>query len=91
MSTISEFVELTSIQLADPESAIDQYAVGVIASKMIEKLNKKRAQGRGKWWHEEYCTQQTLSTMLREHVEKGDPLDVAIFAMMLYLRDESII
>ena len=32
MSTISKFVELASIQLADPENAIDQYAVGVIKS-----------------------------------------------------------
>jgi hypothetical protein len=28
--------------------------------------------------------------MLREHVEKGDPIDVANFCMILYYRGEKI-
>jgi hypothetical protein len=36
------------------------------------------------------CTQQDLSNALREHVEKGDPRDVANFCMFLWARREAI-
>jgi len=37
------------------------------------------------------CPQQRLSDMLRVHVEKGDPRDVANFCMFLHQRGEAIL
>jgi hypothetical protein len=48
---------------------------------MKDKLAKAREKGRSGW---ETCPPDDLSRMLREHVEKGDPRDVANFAMMLW-------
>ena len=59
----------------------DDLAVDRFAEVMKAKLAKKRTEGRGGW---EQCSPIVLSTMLREHVDKGDPVDVANFAMMLY-------
>ena len=66
--------------------AVDQFAVAMRA-----KLATKRAQGRGGWDNRLECTQQMLSTMLIEHIPKGDPVDVANFAMMLHQRGETIL
>jgi len=48
---------------------------------MKDKMAAARAKGRGGW---EQCDPATLSDMLRKHVEKGDPRDVANFCMMLW-------
>jgi hypothetical protein len=48
---------------------------------MKEKLAQARAKGRH-GWHE--CPPEELSRMLRAHVEKGDPRDVANFCMFLW-------
>ena len=69
--------------------AVECFAVDCFAVAMIAKLAKKRADGRG-GWSGDACTADSLSKMLREHVEKGDPLDVGIFAMMLHQRGERI-
>ena len=65
----------------------DDTAVDEFAAAMKEKLAKARAKGRGGW---EQCDTTDLSIMLREHVEKGDPLDVANFCMMLWHHTASI-
>ncbi|MBY3333725.1 hypothetical protein HFN98_24340 [Rhizobium laguerreae] len=57
---------------------------------MKAKLAEKRAQGRGGWDDKDDCSDIWLSELLREHVEKGDPLDVGNFAMMLHQRGERI-
>ena len=59
----------------------DDMAVDRFAAEMKAKLAAARAKGRDGW---EACDPATLSTMLREHVEKGDPRDVANFAMFLW-------
>lgn len=59
----------------------DDIAVDRFAAAMKEKLKLAREKGRGGW---EQCSQAVLSGMLREHVEKGDPRDVANFCMMLW-------
>ncbi|MBB2818971.1 UNVERIFIED_ORG: hypothetical protein GGD59_002216 [Rhizobium esperanzae] len=68
----------------------DDIAVDRFASAMKAKLAEKRAQGRGGWDDKDDCSSLWLSTLLREHVEKGDPLDVGNFAMMLHQREERI-
>ncbi|MDR5802171.1 hypothetical protein [Caballeronia sp. LZ001] len=59
----------------------DDKSVDRFAQAMKEKMAAARAKGRGGW---EQCSPDDLSRMLREHVEKGDPRDVANFCMMLW-------
>lgn len=68
----------------------DDVAVDAFATAMKEKLAAARAKGRGGWEDPTQCTAEDLSRMLREHVEKGDPRDVANFCMMLHQRGEVI-
>ncbi len=64
----------------------DETAVAYLATAMNTKLARARAKGRSGWDSPE-CTQQHL---LREHVEKGDPVDVANFCAFLAARGEGI-
>lgn len=59
----------------------DDVAVDKFAQAMKEKLADARAKGRSGW---ETCDPADLSRMLREHVEKGDPRDVANFCAFLW-------
>lgn len=68
----------------------DDLAVDRFAIAMKAKLAKKRAEGRGGWEDKNQCTGAFLSTLLREHVDKGDPVDVANLAMMLHQRGERV-
>lgn len=69
----------------------DDVAVDRFAEAMKAKLARKRADGRGGWDDKELCSQAFLSNLLRGHVDKGDPVDVANFAMMLHQRGEAIL
>lgn len=77
---------------ASPKGAVhpDDLAVDAFAAAMKAKLAEARAKGRGGWNGDESSMQQRLSEMLRDHVEKGDPRDVANFCMFLHQRGESI-
>ncbi|WP_395451153.1 hypothetical protein ACHMW7_16000 [Aminobacter sp. UC22_36] len=68
----------------------DDLAVDRFAAVMKAKLAKKREEGRG-GWEGPACNAEILSIMLRKHVEKGDPVDVANLAMMLQQRGEGIV
>lgn len=71
-----------------PAPHFDDAVVDSFAVAMKEKLALARAKGRHGW---ETCTDSaTLSEMLREHVEKGDPRDVANFCMFLWFHGFSI-
>ncbi|WP_221953049.1 hypothetical protein [Rhizobium laguerreae] len=76
--------------LSHQEEHEDDIAVDRFAAAMKAKLAEKRAQGRGGWDDKDDCSDIWLSELLREHVEKGDPLDVGNFAMMLHQRGERI-
>lgn len=65
--------------------AVDRFAVAMKA-----KLAQKRAEGRGGWEDKDQCSNALLSRLLVEHVQKGDPIDVANFCMMLHQRGELI-
>ncbi|MFC0684663.1 hypothetical protein [Novosphingobium clariflavum] len=73
-----------------PAEHPDDVAVDLFAAAMKAKLAMKRAEGRGGWQNRDECSAERLSGMLRDHVGKGDPVDVANFAMMLHQRDEKI-
>lgn len=64
----------------------DDLAVDRFAAAMKSKLAKKRADGRGGWDDPEQCSIAFLSKLLREHVAKGDPVDVGNLAMMIHQR-----
>lgn len=66
----------------------DDRGVQSFARAMREKLAKKRAEGRGSWWDVNECSAGHLSSLLLDHLEKGDPVDIGNFAMMLFNRPE---
>ena len=68
---------------------IDDRAVDNIAKAMKQKLANQRAKGYAGW--NDDCSQERLSEMLRAHVEKGDPIDVANFCAFLLYRGEGIL
>lgn len=81
-------------RLRDPENGDkhpDDDAVDAFAAAMKAKLAEARTKGRGGWEDKQDCPQQRLSDMLRSHVEKGDPRDVANFCMFLHQRGEAIL
>lgn len=67
----------------------DDAAVDALTTLMKAKLAKQRDKGYGGWDDTE-CSQQHLSNLLRGHVEKGDPVDVANFCAFLSARGEGI-
>lgn len=73
-----------------PLEHVDNKAVVAIADLMISKLAKQRAKGYGGWDVRSQCSQEHLVKLLRDHVEKGDPVDVANFCAMLSFREERI-
>ena len=70
-----------------PVQHSDDIAVDLFAEKMKEKLGKSRDKGRSGW---EDCPIEHLIASLKDHISKGDPVDVANFAMMISQRGESI-
>lgn len=85
---INEVMQMAVGAGEDPDE--DDIAVAAFALAMSEKLAMKRRDGRGGWDDPDEVSQAGLSRMLREHVDKGDPVDVANFAMMLHQRGEKI-
>lgn len=72
---------------AEPEVHPDDLAVEAFAAVMKAKLAKKREEGYGGWKDPEACAVEALAWQLIHHVAKGDPADVANFAMFLFHRD----
>lgn len=58
----------------------DAMALEVFQKRIIAKMQRSAAMGRKGW---QSCTQAQLNKMLKEHIAKGDPVDVANFCMML--------
>jgi hypothetical protein len=70
----------------------DDIAVNLFAAEMKRKLARKREAGYSGWDQpydentESGCTIDFLWYQLREHIDKGDPVDIGNFAMMIYNR-----
>ncbi|WKL14221.1 hypothetical protein QYQ99_17595 [Comamonas testosteroni] len=81
-------------QIQEPSSAEqaaqnpDDAAVDAMAALMKVKLAKQRDKGYSGW--DTDCTRERLSELLRGHVDKGDPVDVANFCAFLSARGEGI-
>jgi hypothetical protein len=67
------------------DAQVDDHGVDLFASAMKEKLATKRLEGYGGWNNE--CTPEHLAKLLVDHMPKGDPVDIANFAMMLFHRN----
>ncbi|CAP44743.1 hypothetical protein [Bordetella petrii] len=80
-------VPISTETRASPLAHTDDVAVDVFAAAMKQKLAAARIQGRGGW---EQRDPAVLSQMLRAHVEKGDPCDVANFCCFLWVLGEPI-
>lgn len=76
---------------AENPAQFDNRSLTNFAYAMRVKLAVKRLAGRGGWQDKKQCSGEYLSKLLREHVEKGDPVDVANFCMMLHQRGELIV
>ena len=79
----------TDIDFEQPptQEDIDNEAVDKLAQAMKNKLAKKREQGYHGW---ETCKHGDLVQLLINHVDKGDPIDVANFCAFLFARGEQL-
>lgn len=80
---------ITSIEehLHTDDLAVDRFAIA-----MKQKLKYAReVKGRGGWEDKVEYDQQYVSDLLHSHVEKGDPVDIANFCMMLHQRGEKLL
>lgn len=64
----------------------DTLAVVDFAAAMATKMHQAAMKGHCGWDNPEACTTEALQLALREAVAKGDPIDVANYAMMLHAR-----
>lgn len=67
----------------------DDHCVNQFAKMMREKMALSRAKGRSGWNDPNQCSVEYLRDLLYEHLDKGDPVDVANFCMMLRHYDAS--
>lgn len=70
------------------EETTDKSFISDFAKVMEAKMVIAASKGRHGWNDPQVCSTEDLQCMLREHVDKGDPVDVANFAMMLWARGE---
>ncbi|QQD72979.1 hypothetical protein [Acidithiobacillus ferrivorans] len=60
----------------------DDLAIDAFAEAMKAKMRRSREEkGRGGW---QTATPEHLAQLLMEHINKGDPVDIANFCMMLH-------
>ncbi|MDO9235967.1 MAG: hypothetical protein Q7U28_08045 [Aquabacterium sp.] len=78
-----------SATMADDDIYAEDKAVDSFAKHMKRKLCKAREKGKS-GWQDRAWTPEQISQDLREHVEKGDPVDVANYCMFLAARQEFI-
>ncbi|WP_211441455.1 hypothetical protein [Collimonas humicola] len=72
----------------DEAAVLDDHAVDLLANAMKKKLQLKREKGSAGWNDMGQRTGEHLAQLLLKAVAKGDPIDVANFAMMLFCRHE---
>lgn len=66
--------------------AADLEGVTRFTHRMIAKLEKKRREGRGGWNYPDECSMKFLRQLLKEHMAKGDMIDIANIAMFIWNR-----
>jgi hypothetical protein len=81
-ATKDELIAAIDAWPADVEHP-DDSAVDRFAAKMRAKMAASRAKGREGWDDPTRCSPDVLVRLMYAHAEKGDPVDVANFCMML--------
>lgn len=81
-ASLSRFISA----LADENA--DALLVDLAGKAMAAKLAKKRLDGRGGWHQPSHEIDAALRDSLREHVAKGDMVDVMNLAAMIHVRGE---
>ena len=81
---LREIAAAPAAPVAEPHP--DDIAVDKFAAAMKAKMAASRARGRGGWDDPAQCDVADLCSMLVDHIDKGDPVDVGNFAMMLFNR-----
>ena len=85
-------VALESLRRKNPSLVHpDQAAVRKFASAMEAKMAVARSKGRSGWNNPAECSIDLLQDLLRGHLLKGDPVDVANFCMMLWNRGAKVV
>ncbi len=74
-------------RLMDGQSADDRGVIN-FGYAMACKLRSKRNEGKRGWHDPHQCSIRRLRKMLREHIEKGDMVDIGNFAMMVWNREQ---
>ncbi|CAG2381935.1 MULTISPECIES: hypothetical protein [Burkholderia] len=83
----SAVTDVTDANPLTSAAAFDDAALDGFTSELKAKMAVGRAQGRTGWWG---AQRDDLSTMLRSHVDKGDPIDIGLLAMMHWYKGEAI-
>ncbi|MGS1024231.1 hypothetical protein [Burkholderia glumae] len=78
---------VAEVSRAIDEASFDDAVIDAFARIMKASMAASRAAGRSGWWS---APASELSASLREHVEKGDPVDVALLAAMHWYKGEQI-
>jgi hypothetical protein len=84
-STVLQEIQV-AIAFAEGTPHPDEIAVDQFARAMKIKLSLARSKGREGWDDPARFPVEYLAQLLVEHVDKGDPVDVANFCMMLHQR-----
>lgn len=87
--TVKLLDELKAIRGKSGSQHSDDMAVDRFCLAMKAKLCAKRQEGRCGWEDPQSTPLSFLEDCLRDHVSKGDPVDVANFAMMIWHRLEA--
>ena len=74
---------VTCVRLIKSAKELDDVAVDILADDMKKRLDKKRGEGR-RGWH--ICSEEELSTLLTQSLEKGNLVDIANFCAFLLAR-----
>lgn len=86
----ASFSEIAAVVPAPSVSEVlDDAAVDAFAAAMKKKLAEARAKGRRGWNDKTLCTDEYLSELLIQHLDKGNRgtfEDIANFAMMIHQR-----
>lgn len=65
---------------------IDDISINNFSNQMKAKMLRSRQKGRDGWYDPERCAAADLVAQYREHLKKGDPVDIANYCMMIFTR-----
>ena len=71
----------------DEEEYYDSLLVSLSTISFENKLEEQRKKGKDGWWDEKKCSIDYLESLLQDSLNKKKYLNVAIYAMMIYVRN----